>query len=67
MLIMKLFEEIMKFINKVLLNEVLRKCLIYYFCIFGIVGLIGKKKEMDWKMVNVMVVVIVVLVRKRNF
>ena len=65
-LTMKSPEEIMKFTNKALLNEASRKCPIYYSCIFGTAGLIGKKKEMDWKTVNATAAATAVLARKRN-
>ena len=56
----------MKFTNKALLNEASRKCPIYYSCILGTAGLIGKKKEMDWKTVNATAAATAVLARKRN-
>ena len=42
-LTMKLPKEIMKFTNKSLLKEASKKCPIYYLCILGTVGLIGKQ------------------------
>ena len=65
-LAMKSPEQIVKFTNKSLLDETSRKCPIYYSCVLGTVGLIGKKKEMDWKTVNATAAATAVLAKKRG-
>ena len=65
-LAMKSPEQLVKFTNKSLLDETSQKCPIYYSCVLGTVGLIGKKKEMDWKTVNATAAATAVLAKKRN-
>ena len=65
-LTMKSPEQIVNYTNKSLLDETSKKCPIYYSCILGTAGLIGKQKEMDWKTVNATAAATAVLAKKRN-
>ena len=64
-LAMKSQEQLVKFTNKSLLDETSQKCPIYYSCVLGTVGLLGKKKEMDWKTVNETAAATAVMAKKR--